>query len=248
MPMSASTAKSSIADTFTRLLRLTFPGSTDLTLSTLMEASESRLGMAARHGTPREQLVASRLRDSPRDYRRWELEHSQLLDRVLKVPRQALQPQALLNAGFSLLHRKALFEFLREGALRGWQRRKLIAHFHGGQSYTQAMVAEHGTYLRSAASLVCIEHLGATRLTHPAFGDPLRNYEQTYLDYFRTYCHCAITPHVITDDDSESELLPDLKRTVLILRARLLALPARPTRPTRPDKNATTVSRPIVKR
>jgi hypothetical protein len=240
--LSAATAKLSIADTFSRLLRLTLPESAGLTLSTLMDASESRLSMAARHGTAREQLIASRLHDNPRDYRRWELEHSQLMDRVLKMPRQELQSQALLNAGFSVLHRKALFEFLRNHDLHGWQRRKLISHFHGGQSYTQAMVAEHGTYLRSAASLICIEHIGATTLTHPAFGDPLRSYEQAYFEYFRTYCRCAIAPHVTADDDSESELLPDLKRTVLILRARLLALPLRS------DRNSTSGSRPVIKR
>lgn len=207
-----------------------------------MDASESRLGMAARHGTAREQLVASRLRDNPRDYRRWELEHSQLMERVLKVPRLARQSQALLNVSFSLLHRKALFELLSYHKLRGWQRRKLIAHFHGGHSYTQAMVAEHGTYLRSAASLICIEHIGATALTHPAFGDPLRSYEQAYLEYFRSYCRCAIAPHVAADDDSESELLPDLKRDLQALRTRLLA------QPVRPDRNSTSGSRPIVKR
>jgi hypothetical protein len=238
----AAAAKPSIADTFTRLLRLTLPESAGLSLSTLMEASESRLGAAARHGTPREQLVASRLRDNPRDYRRWELEHSQLLNRVVKVPRPALQSQALLNTGFSLLHRKALFELLSSGAVRGWQRRKLIAHFHGGHSYTQAMVGEHGTYLRSAASLLCIEHIGATTLIHPAFGDPLRSYERAYSEYFRTYCRCTIAPHVTADDDSESELLPVLKRTVLELRTRLLALPVRP------DKTSTTGSRPVIKR
>lgn len=240
--MPAAAAKPSIADTFTRLLRLTLPESAGLTLSTLMEASESRLGTAARHGTPREQLVASRLRDNPRDYRRWELEHSQLLDRVVKVPRLALQSQALLNTGFSLLHRKALFELLSSGVVRGWQRRQLISHFHGGHSYTQAMVAEHGTYLRSSASLLCIEHIGATTLTHPAFGDPLRSYEQAYAEYFRTYCRCAIAVHLTPDDDSERELLPDLKRELLAQRTRLLALPIRP------DKNSTTGSRPILKR
>ena len=240
--MAAATARLSIADTFSRLLRLTLPEGAGPTLSTLMDASESRLGTAARQGTAREQLVASRLRDNPRDYRRWELEHSQLLDRVLKVPRQELQSQALLNVSFSLLHRKALFEFLSRQEMRGWQRRKLVAHFHGGQSYTQAMVAEHGTYLRSVASLICVEHLGTTALVHAAFGDPLRLYEQAYFEYFRTYCRCAIAPHVTANDDGESELLPDLKRTVLVLRTRLQALPVRP------DKNSTTGSRPIIKR
>ena len=241
--MPAPAAKSSIADTFTRLLRLTLPAGPEVTLGQLMEASEERLGAAARSGPIHEQLIASRLRDNPRDYRRWELEHSRLLERVLKAPRRAMQATALLSLGFSLTHRRALFEFLRLHALRGWQRRQLLAHFHGGHSYSQAMVAEHGVYLRSAASLICVEHIGASTLVHPAFGDPLLKYQQAYVEYFRTYCHSAMTPQGASESDTAETLLPVLKFDLLELRTKLLAMPVEPVARA-PAARARTKSKP----
>lgn len=223
--MPGNSAKLGIADTFTRLLRLTLAGGPELTLTQLMDASEERLGNAARSGTSHEQLIASRLRDNPRDYRRWELEHSTHMERVLKAPRRTQQAIALLSLGFSLTHRRALFEFLRNNSLRGWRRRQLVAHFHGGHSYSQAMVAEHGTYLRSAASLICVEHLGTSTLPHPAFGDPFLKYQQSYVEYFRTYCHSAMTPQNAPESDTEQALLPALKFDLLEMRSKLLAMP-----------------------
>ena len=69
------------------------------------------------------------------------------------------------------MHRKALFEYLHRQARRGADRRALIQHFHGSKSFTQAVVSEHSNYLRSVASLLCVEHLGATLLVHGG-GEP----------------------------------------------------------------------------
>jgi len=223
-----NTAKLGIADTFTRLLRLTLAGGAELTLTQLMDASEERLGTAARSGSSHEQLIATRLRDNPRDYRRWELEHSTHMERVLKAPRRSQQAIALLSLGFSLTHRRALFDFLRSTTLRGWRRRLLVKHFHGGHSYSQAMVAEHGVYLRSAASLICVEHLGTGKLPHPAFGDPFLKYQQSYVEYFRTYCRSAMTPQNALESDTEQALLPALKFDLLEMRSKLLAMPTEP--------------------
>jgi hypothetical protein len=196
-----------------------------MTLGHLMDASEERLDAAAHSGTALEQHIAARLRDNPRDYRRWEMEHSGFMERVLKAPRPALQATALLSLGFSLLHRQSLFEFLRTSALRGAQRRALVAHFHGGHSYSQAIVAEHGNYLRSAASLICVEHIGTTLLKHPAFGEPLRKYQQAYGEYFRTYCHSATMPASMSASDTTQPLLPALKFDLHELRTNMLAMP-----------------------
>ncbi len=223
--MPGNTAKLGIADTFTRLLRLTLAGGAEITLTQLMDASEERLGTAARSGSSHEQLIASRLRDNPRDYRRWELEHSTHMERVLKAPRRTQQAIALLSLGFSLTHRRALFEFLRSTSPRGWRRRQLVKHFHGGHSYSQALVAEHGVYLRSAASLICVEHLGTGKLVHPAFGDPFLKYQQSYVEYFRTYCHSAMTAQNAQESDTEQTLLPALKFDLLEMRSKLLAMP-----------------------
>jgi hypothetical protein len=104
----------------------------------------------------------------------------------------------------------------------------LIQHFHGNKSYSRAMVAEHGNYQRSFASLLCIEHIGATLLVHQAFGDPFRRYEHLYAEYFRSYCNSFLAPPTADGDSSDSVrmLLPYLKRDVLDVRARLLAMPS----------------------
>ena len=133
-----------------------------------------------------------------------------------------------VDAALSLVHRKALFEHLHSHARRGEDRRFLIAHFLGQKSYSQAVVAEHGNYQRSVASLACIEQIGTTLLPHQAFGDLLRRYENLYTEYFRSYCNSLLTPanEAAEMSDSMRTLIPYLKRDVLDERARLLALPA----------------------
>ena len=229
--MSAATAKPSIADTFTRLLRLNLGGGPpQVSRSRLVEASESQLARAARSGSAREQQISAPLLANPKDYRSWESEHGRLMAAIASQPTGARQARALLSTAFTLVHRKALFEYLRDRAPRSADRRLLIEHFHGNKSYTRAVVAEHGNYQRSFSSLLCIEHIGATLLTHQVFGEPFRRYEHLYAEYFRSYCDSYLAPSKDSNDSSDSirTLLPYLKRDVLDVRARLLAMPAVP--------------------
>jgi hypothetical protein len=229
--MADSSARSSIADTFTKLLRLNLAGGPPLvTREQLMAESEAHIARAARKGPSPEQQVAAQILANPTDYRNWEAEHERLMAAVARPNRSGVQTRALLSTAFSLVHRKALFEYLRGHEVRGLGRRELIQHFHGQKSYTQAIVAEHSNYLRSSASLICAEHFGTTILAHQAFGSPFRRYEHLYAEYFRSYCDSYLTPPSKTEDVSDSmrALLPHLKRDVLDVRARLLAMPATP--------------------
>ena len=227
--MSPATAKPSIADTFTRLLRLNLGGGRpQVSHARLMEASETQLARAARGGTAREQQIAGPLLSNPKDYHAWESEHARLMAAIASQPTGERQARALLSTAFSLIHRTALFEYLRGHTPRVADRRLLIQHFHGNKSYSRAVVAEHGNYQRSFASLICIEHIGATLLVHQAFGEPVRRYEHLYAEYFRSYCNSYLAPPSAGDDGSDSVrmLLPYLKRDVLDVRARLLATPS----------------------
>lgn len=227
--MPTAPVRPSIADTFTRLLRLNLPGSpARVTRAQLIVASDEQLARIATNGRGTEQTIARMLRATPGDYRKWEAEHGRLMSAVAGAANGERQARALLSAALSLIHRKALFEYLHSHARRGEDRRFLIAHFHGLQSYSQAVVAEHGNYQRSLASLACIEHIGATLLLHQAFGEPLRHYENLYRDYFRSYCNSLLTPanEAAEMSDSMRTLIPYLKRDVLDERTRLLALPA----------------------
>jgi hypothetical protein len=227
--VAASNAGESIADTFTRLLRLSLPGASRLvSREQLMEASEAELARIARGGPPREQQLAAQLLASPSEYRRWETEHLRLMSAVANPRRSSVQTRALLSTAFSLVHRTALFAYLRSRTLRGAARRELVQHFHGQGSFSKAMIAEHGNYQRSFASLLCAEHIGTTLLIHQAFGDPLRRYESLYAEYFRSYCDSYLAPPADANGDTDSVrvLLPHLKRDVLDVRARLMAMPA----------------------
>ena len=229
--MSASSARPSIADTFTRLLRLNLTGGPPVvSRELLMEESEAHIARIARRDASLEQQIAAQILANPHDYRRWEVEHERLMAAVARPNRSAVQARALLSTAFSLVHRRALFEYLRGHAVRGTGRRDLMQHFHGNRSYSQAMVTEHSNYLRSSASLLCAEHFGTTILVHQAFGDPFRRYEQLYAEYFRSYCDSYLAPPAAANGDSDSvrTLLPFLKRDVLDVRARLLALPIAP--------------------
>ena len=226
--MADSNARQSITDTFTKLLRLNLAGGTPLVShEQLMQESEAHIARTARRTSSIEQQIAAQILANPLDYRRWEAEHERLMIAVARPIRSGVQVRALLSTAFSLVHRKALFEYLRGHAVRGAGRRDLMQHFHGNRSYSQAIVAEHSNYLRSSASLLCAEHFGTTILMHQAFGNPFRRYEQLYAEYFRSYCDSYLAPPSTTEDDSDSmrALLPHLKRDVLDVRARLLALP-----------------------
>jgi hypothetical protein len=225
--MSPATAKPSIADTFTRLLRLNLGGGPpQVSRTRLMDASEKHLARVARGGTTREQQIAGALLANPKDYRTWEGEHARLMDGVASQPSGERQARALLSTAFSLVHRSALFEYFRAHTVREAGRRLLIQHFHGNKTYSKAMVAEHSNYQRSFSSLVCAEHIGTTLLVHQAFGEPFRSYENLYSEYYRSYCNSFLTPPSAGDDGSDSMrmLLPYLKRDVLDVRARLLAM------------------------
>ena len=229
--MNRSTARTSIADTFSKLLRLNLAGGPPLvTVEQLMEESAARIEFAAQKGTLVEQQVASRLLDSPLEYRNWESGHALLMANVARPHRSALQATTLLTTAFTLVHRRAFFDYLRAHSVRGRRRRELVQHFHARKSYTQAIVAEHNTYLHGTASLMCVEQLGDTILPHQAFGEPFRRYELAYAEYFRNYCHNYLAPSAKDNDISASvrPLLPQLKRDVIAMRAKLLAMPAAP--------------------
>jgi hypothetical protein len=235
MPASGA-SKPSIADTFTRLLRLQVATWPELTRAQVMEESEARLSAVARSGSPAEQWIAARILDTPLEFRRWEAEYAGLMQGVVDAPRPGLRVPALLSVCFSLVHRKALFETLRRQAMRGDERRQLIRHFHGGCNYSRGMIAEHGNYLRCAASLICAAHIGETLLEHQAFGVPLRAYEQRFGEFFRSYCSSIIVSPGATEPNSIAVLLPSLKEELLAVRARLRAMPARPPEPRLPTR------------
>lgn len=191
-----------------------------------MAESETRLADVARDGTPVQAQIARRILDDTRLYQRWESEHDRMMRSVARAPGGLPQAAALRRACFGLIHRKALFEYLRQQKITGRDRHAVFTLVCGEQhDYASAVILEHNNFARATASLLCTNYLGLWVIEDRAFGDPLARYEQMYGDYFRAFCGTAVTPDQYRTGDTLSTLLPYLKQQLSKLRHAIVALP-----------------------
>ena len=190
----------------------------------LMEESQQRLANAVQSGLPSEERGATRILDNGREYVRWENEHATLMRRIAAERLPSVQKGQLLDISLALIHRKAFFEYLRDDQIRGSKRQEIMAHFSANRDYASAVVAEHGRYVRSAASYLCSSHVGSNVMFDTLFDSPLAEYEELYASYFRTYCNAVLA----SDDDGVAKLmqplLVDLKAQIGEWRKALIAL------------------------
>ena len=198
-----------------------------LTRAFLMEESEARIAGLAREGSTPQALIARRMIEEPHLYRHWEAEHDRLMRGVAETRAQH-QISALRSTCFGLIHRKAMFEYLRVQKVTGSDRHAVFGLIYGDQDYARAVLTEHNNYVRSLSSLACSHHLGLTLLDDRAFGDPMSRYEARYADYFRAFCNSAVASNRYNIDDTLSTLVPYLKRQLGILRRAILAMPRQP--------------------
>jgi hypothetical protein len=196
----------------------------------LMEESELCVAETAKSGTPAQMLVASRLLAHPETYRRWESEHFQLMRRVSEHRYLNRQVVALRSTALSLMHRKAVFEYLQERQLTRQQRHRLMSMFHSLKDYAASLIAEHGNYVRGASSYWCSHHLARRLMKDSAFAEPLLLYQERYTDFFRVHCDVELA-------ESESEqqavapmrlLQPLLKMQLAEARQEILSMAYRP--------------------
>jgi hypothetical protein len=197
----------------------------------LIEESESRVQMSVYLHTPAD-IAASRMLDCPETYRRWEQEHDRLMHTVSDRGRLSEQVMALRCAIFALVHRRAVFEYLREAQVTGEKRRRAIALFYGCRDYTNAVLREHGNYIRCSSSYICTHHLGEHLMRDAAFYEPLQMYEEWYGEYFRAYCdtELADTEHEQQAGVALDALKPLLKHRLIEARRAILAMPQSPDR------------------
>jgi hypothetical protein len=197
-----------------------------------MEESEACIAESAKFGTPAQMLVASRLLAHPDAYRRWESEHAVLMRGVSTHHYLHKQVVALRSAALTLIHRKAVFEYLQERQLTRPQRHRLMAMFHSLKEYSVSLIAEHGNYVRGASSYWCSHHL-ARRLTKDGvFAEPLLLYQERYTDFFRVFCDVELAESEQEKQAVESMrmLQPLLKLQLAEARREIVTMPYRPER------------------
>src|ERR1043165_5144167 len=115
----------------------------------LMQESQRTLLNAVASGEPEEEHIATRILDDSRVYRCWENEHATLMRRIAAERLPGVQKAQLLTISLSLIHRKALFEYLLDERVHGQRREEIMAHFFSRRDCASAVVAEHGRYLQS---------------------------------------------------------------------------------------------------
>ena len=190
----------------------------------LMEASQRRISNAVLSGEPDEERLAARILENARVYHHWENEHATLMRRIAAERLPSVQKAQLLTISLSLIHRKALFEYLRDDRVRGIRRQEIMAHFFTHRDYASAVVAEHGRYVQSAASYLCSSHVGSNLMFDALFEGPLAEYEDLYASYFRTYCDVAPAGDRNAVMKSMLPVLLDLKAQIGEWRQALVAL------------------------
>jgi hypothetical protein len=195
-----------------------------------MEESASRVEMAATSESAADLLVAARILDSPAEFTRWEAHHDQLMRPVSAQVHLTEQMVALRATAFTLVHRKALFAYLRERQIAEPKRRKLFGVFHRCSHYTNAVLAEHANYVRCSSSYLCTQHLAEHLMHDPALDEPLSLYEEWYAEYFRAFCDIELAE---TEEEGQAALTlvalrPLLKHRVTEARGAILAMPLSP--------------------
>jgi len=196
-----------------------------------MEESEACLEAAARAGPLEDMIVASRILEHPTSYRLWESEHARLLRGVSAHTRLAPQIGALRTATFALIHRKALFEYIRERGVSGAKRHRLFSLFYGARDYSNSVIAEHANFIRCSSSHLCMDHLAAQLMRDAAFEEPMQLYQEWYADYFRVFCDVALAE---TEEEKLAlgpleALKPLLKHRLREARDAILAMPQVPS-------------------
>jgi hypothetical protein len=193
----------------------------------LMEESESRVEMTANSLAPADILVAQRILLRPAEFTRWEAHHDHLMRAVSSHGQLPPQMVALRATALSLVHRRALFEYLQQRQVTGAKRRRLLAVFYGCADYTNAVLAEHGNYVRSSSSYLCAQHLAEHLMHDAALDEPLTLYEEWYAEYFQAFCDVELAE---TDEErqaclAQESLKPLLKHRVTEARKAILAMP-----------------------
>lgn len=195
-----------------------------LSSAVLMDASESRIDVLRRSGSADKRLVVERLVETPATYSRWLSFHFGIMQKVAAGGSGREQCLQLRQASFSLVHRQALFQQLRDARIGGRSREALFRVFHGVANYSRAVVAEHGLFLESNSSLFCAQHLDCSLMHDADFGAQLDAYRDAYMEFFALYCNW-----VIAEDRGQfypfAPMFPEMKRQLLGMQSRLLALP-----------------------
>jgi hypothetical protein len=191
-----------------------------------MDAAAARLQDASHQDGSEAGNCARQLMLAPSVWRTWEAEFATSARSITRLRDRSVQLHSLRKAGVSWVHQAAPFRYVRDERIRGEARRRVMLGLRNQSSYTRAMVAEHGVYLRSVCHILCSAHAGHTLLGDALFESAMQRYQAIYMEYFGYYCAVTFSAAGV-DTTTPRELLPMLKSQVSELRQAILDYPLR---------------------
>jgi len=157
---------------------------------TLMDESEQALYAAAQQESGTDARIAKQVIGDAKSHGLWEALHAELVRPVAEHNGRAPQVIALRDVEVRLVHRRALFDHIREHQLRGEERERLFRVFYGPREFQDAILAEHRQYMLAVSSRVSADHL-IDVMSDPVSKKLLAEYEAIYGRYFGLYCYVA---------------------------------------------------------
>ena len=195
-----------------------------VTTSVLIDVSEMRIETLHWSGADEEREVVRRLVSTPASYRQWWSFHGGLMRNVGGSGSRQAQIAVIRRKSFELIHRQALFRYLRENPLADGSREAVIAAFHGSLDFRRALVAEHGRYLHSNSSLYCAQYLNQAVWRDARFDRGLAAYQGVYMDFFSHYCEWVLAESR-GERYTSRHLIPAYKHRLSEMKSDLLSLP-----------------------
>ena len=157
-----------------------------------MDESEYALRHACDSSSQRVSRIVNTILGDSQKYKIWESRHADLLLPVAEHNNKKRQMMALRNLEVQLVHQRALFRYLRDQRVRGEPRRQLFRLFRATRDYREAVLAEHRQYMLAVSSRISTDHL--IDVMHDVNSKRLvRQYEESYADYFKLQCFLATT-------------------------------------------------------
>jgi hypothetical protein len=156
----------------------------------LMNESEYALHNASDSSSPRVLRIVNTILRDYRAYGMWESQHADLLLPVAEHRDKKRQIIALRNAEVQLVHRRAIFDYVRLNGVRGDERRQFFRTIYRTLDYHSAVLAEHRQYLLAVSSHVSTDHL-IDIMNDPRSKSLSRQYETLYRPYFEMNCYVA---------------------------------------------------------
>ncbi len=153
-----------------------------------MGESEYALHGASDSSSPRVSRIVNTLLQNSRMYKLWESRHADLLLPVAEHGDKKRQIMALRDAEVRLVHRRALFRYLRANEVRGDRRRQLFRIFHSTLDYDNAILTEHRQYMLAVSSRISADHL-IDVMNDPKSKSLPSKYEKLYARYFEMQCY-----------------------------------------------------------